>query len=70
MNVHGKDIKIFCGNAYPKAAEEIAKSLGLPVGKCTVGHFADGEVSMYVGIQCYTPSSEEYGNNYCKCPVR
>ena len=46
MNVHGKDIKIFTGNAYPKAAEEIAKSLGLPVGKCTVGHFADGEVSV------------------------
>lgn len=46
MNVHGKDIKIFTGNAYPKAAEEIARSLGLPVGKCTVGHFADGEVSV------------------------
>ena len=46
MNVHGKDIKIFSGNAYPKAAEEIAKSLGLPVGRCTVGHFADGEVSV------------------------
>ena len=46
MNVHGKDIKIFTGNAYPKAAEEIAKSLGLPLGKCTVGHFADGEVSV------------------------
>jgi len=44
MNVHGKDIKIFSGNAYPKAAEEIAKSLGLPVVKCSVGHFADGEV--------------------------
>ena len=44
MNVHGKDIKIFSGNAYPKAAEEIAKSLGLPLGKCTVGQFADGEV--------------------------
>ena len=46
MNVHGKDIKIFTGNAYPQAAEEIAKSLGLTVGKCTVGHFADGEVSV------------------------
>ena len=46
MNVHGKDIKIFTGNAYPKAAEEIAKSLGLTVGKCSVGHFADGEVSV------------------------
>ena len=46
MNIHGKDIKIFTGNAYPKAAEDIAKSLGLPMGKCTVGHFADGEVSV------------------------
>ena len=46
MNVHGKDIKVFSGNAYPKAAEEIAKSLGLPLGRCTVGHFADGEVSV------------------------
>ena len=46
MNIHGKDIKIFTGNAYPKAAEDIAKNLGLPLGKCTVGHFADGEVSV------------------------
>ena len=45
MNIHGKDIKIFSGNAYPKAAEDIAKNLGLPLGKCAVGHFADGEVS-------------------------
>ena len=43
MNIHGKDIKIFTGNAYPKAAEDIAKNLGLPLGKCAVGHFADGE---------------------------
>ena len=46
MNIHGKDIKIFTGTAYPKAAEDIAKNLGLPVGKCTVGHFDDGEVSV------------------------
>ena len=46
MNIHGKDIKIFTGNAYPKAAEDIAKNLGLPLGKCAVGHFADGEVSV------------------------
>ena len=46
MNIHGKDIKIFTGNAYPKAAEDIARNLGLPLGKCSVGHFADGEVSV------------------------
>ena len=46
MNIHRKDIKIFTGNAYPKAAEDIAKNLGLPLGKCAVGHFADGEVSV------------------------
>ena len=46
MNIHGKDIKIFTGNAYPKAAEDIAKNLGLPLGKCSVGHFSDGEVSV------------------------
>ena len=45
MNIHGKDIKIFTGNAYPKAAEDIEKYLWIPVGKCAVGHFSDGEVS-------------------------
>ena len=48
MNLHGKDIKIFSGNAYPKAAEDIAKSLGLPLGKCSVSQFADGEVSVSI----------------------
>ncbi len=46
MNIHGKDIKIFTGTAYPKVAEDIAKNLGLPLGKCSVGHFADGEISV------------------------
>lgn len=49
MNLHGKDIKIFTGNAYQKGAEDIAKSLGLPLGKCKVQQFADGEVS--VGLE-------------------
>jgi len=48
MNLHGKDIKIFSGNAYPKSAEDMAKSLGLPLGKCTVTKFADGEVSVSI----------------------
>ncbi len=56
MNIHGKDIKIFTGTAYPKAAEDIAKNLGLPLGKCSVGHFADGEV-------CVSPEESVRGSD-------
>ena len=48
MNIHGKEIKIFTGNAHPRVAEEIAKNLGLPLGNIAVGHFADGEVSVHI----------------------
>ena len=46
MNLHGKDIKIFAANATPHVAEQIAKALGLPLGKCDVGTFSDGEISV------------------------
>ncbi|HNW05054.1 MAG TPA: ribose-phosphate diphosphokinase [Oscillospiraceae bacterium] len=46
MNLHGKDIKIFAGNACPKEAAAIAKNIGIPLGQCTVKHFADGEISV------------------------
>jgi len=48
MNVHGKDIKIFTANANPNVAAEIAKRLGLPLGKSTVTAFADGEISVSI----------------------
>ena len=48
MNLHGKDIKIFSANANPAAAEHIAKVLGLPMGKCDVSHFSDGEISVSI----------------------
>lgn len=48
MSLHGKDIKIFTGNANPHVAIQIAKKLGLPLGKAEVGHFADGEVSLHI----------------------
>ena len=32
MNIHGKDIKIFSCNANKQFAEQIARTLGLPVG--------------------------------------
>ncbi len=48
MNLHGKDIKIFAGNSCPKVAEAIARQLGLPLGKSTVGAFSDGEISVSI----------------------
>ena len=42
MNLHGKDIKIFAGNACPQVAADIAANLGLPVGKSKVETFSDG----------------------------
>lgn len=46
MISHGKEIKIFTGNASPKLAEDICRNIGIKVGDSTVTHFADGEVSV------------------------
>jgi len=48
MNIHGKDIKIFAGNSIPKVATEMAEYLGLPMGKCEVKTFSDGEISVTI----------------------
>lgn len=48
MISHGKNIKILAGNSHPALAMQIASALGLPLGKCTVGHFSDGEVSVSI----------------------
>ena len=49
MNLHGKDIKIFSANSNVPLAGGIAKALGLPLGKCDVSRFADGEISVSIG---------------------
>ena len=46
MISHGKDIKVFTGNANPKLAEEICKLMGTKLGEAEVKSFADGEVSV------------------------
>lgn len=48
MNVHGKDIKIFAANASKDLAQRIADQLGLPLGKCEVGAFSDGEIAVSI----------------------
>ncbi len=48
MNVHGKDIKIFSGNANKPLAAAMAEGLGLPMGKSEVGLFSDGEINVSI----------------------
>ena len=48
MNLHGKDIKIFCGNSSTGMAAQIASRLGLSLGKSEVSTFSDGEISVSI----------------------
>ena len=43
MISHGKDIKIFTGNANPKLAQDICRIIGTQLGDAEVKRFADGE---------------------------
>ncbi len=49
MNIHGKDIKLFACNSNIPLAEKIAAQLGLPLSKCDVGTFSDGEITVSIG---------------------
>ena len=42
------EIKIFAGNANPELANEIARLLGVPLGKSQVGSFSDGETCVKI----------------------
>ncbi len=48
MLTHAKEVKVFTANANRPLAEGICRSLGIPVGDCTVNTFADGEVSVTI----------------------
>jgi ribose-phosphate pyrophosphokinase len=45
MISHGKDMKVFSGNANVGLAKDICKLIGIQLGNAEIGHFADGEVS-------------------------
>lgn len=58
MSLHGKDIKIFNGNASADVAKHIAQELGIQVGKASVKKFSDGEISVSIqetvrGSDCF-----------------
>ena len=42
MISHGKDIKIFTGNANPALAQEICKLIGIKLGEAEVKSFGPG----------------------------
>ena len=46
MIAYGDNIKIFCGNSNREFAQTVCNELWLPMGKCTVKTFADGEASV------------------------
>ena len=62
MNFHGKDIKIFAGNASKDVAKAIAGCLNLPLGKSETITFSDGEISVSLhesvrGSDCFIVQS-------------
>ena len=46
MIAYGENIMVISGNSNPEFAATICKELGIPMGKATVKHFADGEASV------------------------
>ncbi len=41
-------LMVFAGNANPRLANDIARELGIPMGKATIGQFSDGEVAFEI----------------------
>ncbi len=67
MNLHGKDIKIFTGNANKPLAVAMAECLGVPLGRSEVGMFSDGEISVSIGES--VRGSDVYVVQSTSCPV-
>ncbi|MBE7464004.1 MAG: ribose-phosphate pyrophosphokinase [Planctomycetes bacterium] len=42
------EIRIFCGNAHPKQAEQVCAYLDVPLGAAEVGRFPDGEIKIRI----------------------
>jgi ribose-phosphate pyrophosphokinase len=42
------NLTLFSGNAHPKLAQDIAHHLRVPLGRISVGHFSDGEISVEI----------------------
>ena len=53
MISHGKDMKVFSGNANMSLAKDVCRLIGIQVGNAEIGHFSDGEVfaSIYESVR-------------------
>ena len=67
MNIHGKDIKVFAANASKELAQKIADQMGLPLCKCEVSTFSDGEIA--VSIQETVRGSDVFVVQSTNAPV-
>ena len=43
---HGSKVKLFVLSSNVKLAHDIADYIGIPLSKCEVTHFADGEINI------------------------
>lgn len=43
-----RNMMVFTGNANPALAQEVADSLGIPLGRADVGRFSDGEIMLEI----------------------
>ena len=44
MSTNSGNLMVFTGNANPKLAQDVAKHLGIALGRADVGRFSDGEI--------------------------
>ena len=49
MSASESDLVVFAGNSNPLLAREICEYLEMPIGKCEVGKFSDGEIQIEIG---------------------
>jgi len=47
--MNNRGIKLLAGNSNPDLAQRISHHLNLPLGKCDVGKFSNGEISVTIG---------------------
>lgn len=45
-----RNVRVFGGSSHPGLAESICVKLGTAPGKCSLGKYANGEISVQIGM--------------------